>query len=81
MLRAFDGDGGVARRLGQDEGALQYGLGVQCEALGRPVALHAERELGIILESLGNVKLTDVNWHHEAGKSFALFSVLAMPKQ
>lgn len=29
---------------------------------------------------LPNVTLTDVNWHREAGKSFAMFSVLAQPK-
>lgn len=44
-------------------------------------AVHAMAGDEYLGKVLPNVKLTDVNWHREAGKSFALFSVLALPKQ
>ena len=44
-------------------------------------AVHAMGGDEYLKKVLPNVKLTDVNWHKQAGVSFALFSVLAMPKQ
>jgi hypothetical protein len=44
-------------------------------------AVHAMARDEYLRTVLPNVKLTDVNWHREAGKNFALFSVLALAKQ
>jgi len=44
-------------------------------------AVHAMTEDEYLKKVLPNAKLTDVNWHRQAGVSFALFSVLALPKQ
>ena len=44
-------------------------------------AVHAMTEDEYLKKVLPNAKLTDVNWHRQGGVSFALFTVLALPKQ
>lgn len=44
-------------------------------------AVHALTKDEYLKKVLPNAKLTDVNWHRQSGVSFALFSVLALPKQ
>ena len=40
MVDAVGGDGRTTLGLGEDEGALENGLGVQCEAFGTPIGIH-----------------------------------------
>ena len=47
MLHALRRGGRTALGLGQDEGALQCGLGVQRQAVGRPVGLRGVLRLGL----------------------------------
>ncbi len=44
-------------------------------------AVHAMTSDEYLKKVLPNSKLMDVNWHRQAGVSFALFSVLSVPKQ
>jgi len=72
------------KALGQRYILINAGAPSQTEGTAPPEineAVHSIADDEYLGRVLPNVKLTDVNWHREAGKSFALFSVLAVPKQ
>jgi hypothetical protein len=72
------------KALGQRYILINAGAPSQSEGAAPPEINEAVQAMAndeYLRKVLPNVKLTDVNWHREAGKSFALFSVLAMPKQ
>jgi len=72
------------KALGQRYILINAGAPSETEGAAPPEineAVHAMARDEYLRTVLPNVKLTDVNWHREAGKSFALFSVLALPKQ
>ena len=72
------------KALGQRYILINAGAPSEIEGAAPPEineAVHAMARDEYLRTVLPNVKLTDVNWHREAGKSFALFSVLALPKQ
>jgi hypothetical protein len=71
------------KMLGQRYILINAGAPSETEGEAPPEINDAVRELSgdeYLGKVLPNIKLTDVNWHREAGKSFALFSVLALPK-
>ena len=47
MVDAFERDGAVARRLRENEGALEDGLGMSCEARRRPIGRDPARRHGL----------------------------------
>jgi len=72
------------KALGQRYILINAGAPSETEGAAPPEindAVHAMAHDEYLRKVLPNVKLTDVNWHREAGKSYALFSVLALPKQ
>jgi hypothetical protein len=72
------------KALGQRYILINAGAPSQTEGAAPPEINDAVHSMGrdeYLRTVLPNVKLTDVNWHREAGKSYALFSVLALPKQ
>jgi len=72
------------KALGQRYILMNVGAPSETEGTAPPEindAVHSLADDEYLRKVLPNVKLTDVNWHREAGKSFALFSVLAVPKQ
>lgn len=71
------------KMLGQRYIMINAGAPSETEGEAPPEINDAVRNLSgdaYLVKVLPNIKLTDVNWHREAGKSFALFSVLALPK-
>ncbi|NJN40146.1 MAG: hypothetical protein HC807_03795 [Gammaproteobacteria bacterium] len=71
------------KMLGQRYILINAGAPSETEGEAPPEINDAVRNLSgdeYLGKVLPNIKLTDVNWHREAGKSFALFSVLSLPK-
>jgi hypothetical protein len=72
------------KALGQRYIIISAGAPSETEGAAPPEineAVHAMGRDEYLRTVLPNVKLSDVNWHREAGKSYALFSVLALSRQ